>query len=510
MKEINIEDFKKQYLDNNLTQEECAKIFGCSKTTINRFCKKYNIVKGKGHGKNNEPIIQDKDAFIQYYITQNHTQEECAAYFNCSRGAIVAYCKANNITKTQDKINENISKNRKLEINSDQVQSLYVDQNLSQQECGDLLGCSSYTIGRRVKENKIEKEKPYSPTNSETKRQNTCLEKYGVNNPSKLQEVQNKIAATCIERYGVPTYLMTEKCQNAAGHQKFSKPNNSFANFLDLNKIPYEREYKIKNYSYDFLINGTLVEINPTPTHNIKWKPFGDHNPDITKGYHKEKRAKAIENGKRCLMLWDWDNPLAIKNFFISTKEKIYARQCDIKVIDEISSKNFVEKYHFQGYAKAEITYGLFFKDELVSIMSFGKPRYNKNFQWELIRYCSSKQIVGGSSKLFSHFIQDKDPVNIVSYCDLSKFSGATYKKLGFKLLRTSSPSLHWFNVKTKKHFTDNLIRAYGVSRVVNGCSPEQDEIALNAATNDNYTLMLLNGFLPVYDCGQQTWSWTK
>ena len=73
--------------------------------------------------------------------------------------------------------------------------------------------------------------------------------------------------------------------------------------------------------------------------------------------------------------------------------------------------------------------------------MTFGKPRYNKKYDYELIRYCSSKNIVGGVEKLFNYFLKNIEFNIIISYCDLSKFEGNTYIKLGFK--KTTKPTLN-------------------------------------------------------------------
>ena len=64
--------------------------------------------------------------------------------------------------------------------------------------------------------------------------------------------------------------------------------------------------------------------------------------------------------------------------------------------------------------------------------MTFGKPRYNKNYEWELVRFCSHFQVVGGAEKLFTYFRNRYKPKSIISYCDKSKFIGKVYTNLGF------------------------------------------------------------------------------
>lgn len=45
--------------------------------------------------------------------------------------------------------------------------------------------------------------------------------------------------------------------------------------------------------------------------------------------------------------------------------------------------------------------------------MSFGKSRFNRKFEYELIRFASKldMSIVGGASKLLSHFKMEYSPI---------------------------------------------------------------------------------------------------
>jgi len=95
--------------------------------------------------------------------------------------------------------------------------------------------------------------------------------------------------------------------------------------------------------------------------------------------------------------------------------------------------------------------------------MTFGKPRYNRKYEYELLRYCSSYTVIGGAEKLFSYFLNTYTPKSIISYCDLSKFTGRVYNRLGFILKNNKIvPSKHWYNLVTKRHITDNLLRQRG------------------------------------------------
>lgn len=98
--------------------------------------------------------------------------------------------------------------------------------------------------------------------------------------------------------------------------------------------------------------------------------------------------------------------------------KKINARDCVLNVVFSDVEEKFLEENHLQGSALSIIAYGLYFDDELVQVMSFGRPRFNDNFQWEIIRDCTKKGCVinGGTSKLWNHFIKNNNVRSCICY----------------------------------------------------------------------------------------------
>lgn len=268
-----------------------------------------------------------------------------------------------------------------------------------------------------------------------------------------------------------------------------------FENLLKSEHINYLTNFKLNDFTYDFKIGNILVSINSSATNNSTWTLFGTHK-GVDSKYHLNKLLNAQENNFKCINIFDWDDTKKILNL-ITNKETIGARKCTIKEVSKSDAVSFINKIHLQNYAKDSIRIGLYYKEELVSIMTFDKPRYNNNYEYELIRYCSTKNIIGGAEKLFKYFNDKYKPNSIISYCDDSKFSGNVYTKLGFSLLRKGAPSKHWFNCNTKKHVTDNLLRQQGYDRLFK---------ANYGKGENNNTLMIENGFVEIYDCGQSTY----
>lgn len=347
------------------------------------------------------------------------------------------------------------------------------------------------------------------------KRKNTNISKYGVDNVSKLPEIVDKITSTKISRYGkknsfsydeVLNKVIANFRENSEGINQIQntvEPNLSFKNLLISNGFTVDeaenRERAVGKYRYDFCIDDILIEINPTATHNITFSPFGS---DSIKNsdYHYNKFKNAQEHNYRCISVFDWDDKDKILELLKNEKEKVYARNCEVREVDKKVAKEFISRYHLQGYAKSTINLGLYCNNELVSIMTFAKPRYNAKFEFEIIRYCASKNIIGGSEKLFKHFIDTYNPSSIISYCDFSKFSGKTYEKLGFHLSGVSIGK-HWYNMKTKQHITNNLLLQLGYDKLF------KTDFGKGVS---NEELMLSSGFVVVCDCGQGTYVWDK
>ena len=332
----------------------------------------------------------------------------------------------------------------------------------------------------------------------------TLRERYSVDNVSQIESVKRKaiegMNKACLEKYGLEWNCQLPQCINAIGaHSSNTKPNVAFAKILDDMHIEYEREFSVGKFIYDFKVCDTLIEINPTATHNSTWSPFGDA---LDKLYHKDKMMNAEREGYRCIMVWDWDSYEKIARSLVES-DVVYARKCEVREIDNVTCVDFVDRYHFQNDARCSIRLGLYHNDELISVMTFGKPRYNKKYDWELIRYCSSKKVVGGARKLFSHFVKEHVDETIVSYCDRSKFSGDLYSNLGFVKIKSGQPSKHWYNIKTKEHYTDNLLRQQGFSRLVHRIDASKDGLD----TDDNEVLMLREGFVEIWDCGQDSYA---
>ena len=323
----------------------------------------------------------------------------------------------------------------------------------------------------------------------------TNRENLGVDYPTQCQEVRDKVRSTFMERYGVPyTFMLSKEWVEAND----SKPNRDFAGLLDANNITYEREFRCGKYSYDFKVGNTLIEINPTATHNTRFSPYGDKSVK-DRYYHRDKSKLARDSGYTVIHVFDWDDKSKVINL-LKRRDTVYARNCEVRLVDTLECNQYLMAYHLQGKCNNQtIRLGLYHDNQLVSLMTFGKSRFNKSCEYELLRYCSHYNVVGGAEKLFKYFVDNYKPSSIVSYCDTSKFSGKVYDTLGFTHVKTNSPRKHWYSTKEKRHITDGLLLSQGYDRLFK---------ENHGKGTSNEELILSRGYLPVYDCGQATYIW--
>lgn len=248
---------------------------------------------------------------------------------------------------------------------------------------------------------------------------------------------------------------------------------------------------------------GIAIEVNGVYWHSSLFK---------SKDYHKNKTFQCVKNGIRLIHIYEYellgDNKEKILNYLddiLGDKEKdiIYARNTEVRFIDTKEAKEFLNKYHLQSYASSSIQIGLFYNNEIVGCMTFGSPRFNSEYQYELVRLCfkHNVNVVGGAEKMFKYFKQEMKPESIISYCDIGKFLGKVYYKLGFKLDGFSSPSYVWVNLRNmtvmKRYQTSKsrIIKQWGL-------------IGYDDKTEDE--IMTDFGFLKIHDSGNARFVWKK
>lgn len=441
------------------------------------------------------------DDLRRMYLQENKSYEYIRAFYNLTGYTLDKILRENNIKKPRKQSAALVLETKYQNAGSKEN----YDKQTYQKTCENLLSKG------------VTKEEHYASIANKCKQTWNCKSKEEIDEfVSKLQQsyfsdyakilhAKEARALTNVERYGVDnTYKLATYISN-------SKPNKEFASLLESFNTPFDSEVFLsspdedpgRGFRFDFKVHNTLLEINPWPFHNSTWSPVDD--APLSKDYHYRKTLTAKYHNYRCIHIWDWDNKEKILNSLLTPKKIVYARCCTVNHISPSECDEFLNTYHFQRTCKNQLyCYGLYYDNQLVQVMTFGLPRYNKKYEWELLRLCTcyDYRVVGGSARLWKTFIKEHNPTSILSYCDNAKFNGDVYKELGMTLLSEGSPTRHWYHPELDKHVTDNYLRQRGFDQLFGKI------FGTYGKGSSNSELMLKHGFVEIYDCGQSTYVW--
>lgn len=391
------------------------------------------------------------------------------------------------------------------------------------------------------------------------KAKQACLDKYGCECPFGNRQVFEKARQTCREKFGVDYYCQSQEWKDKKGDNYVYHMQEHITHFKDYNEdfirkhfirdgVYYITEYmEYFNKSYTGAIHhkhvmgitepnninhATVVEselrdfikqytdvvehdralvkpkeidlLIPSIKLGIEYNGLFWHSEQQGKGnnYHLDKTNKCEEQGYQLLHIFENEN-IEIWKSIIANKlglsQRIFARKTELRELEYSDIKEFLNENHVQGEAKSSINYGLFFNNELVQVMTFAKPRFNKNYDYELIRLCTKKftSVIGGASKLFKYFVTKHRGASIISYANRRFSMGNIYKALGFELNDTTKPN--YFYCKHGEVYSRYQTQKHKLPELLG------DGYDKNLTEREN---MLNNKFLVVYDCGNYVFTY--
>ena len=377
------------------------------------------------------------------------------------------------------------------------------------------------------------------------KAKETLFNNYGVLHPAQSPEIQSKMLKTMRDN-NWDTFLLKinqkkiEPMFNKDEYSKFMVGDTIFFKCLRCDNI-FEylivrgngieiRDISCSKHKYRSLaeteIKDWILNINPTiiveqnkrfyydknhfyecdiylPEYNVGIEYHGLYwHCDLIKSekYHKEKYLFFNAIGVDLVQIFEneWLHKQDVVKSILSAKlgfitNKIFARKCSIKEIDNQTYKEFCERNHIQGYGIAKVRLGLFHNNELVQLASFSKPRFNKNYDWENIRTCTklNTTVVGGFSKLMKYFTNNYAG-SIITYVDCRYFTGGGYLKNGFKFIKHTEPNYFYFKNSTINLESRNKYQKHKLKDIL----PIFDE------NMTEYENMLNNKYLRIFDAG--------
>jgi hypothetical protein len=292
------------------------------------------------------------------------------------------------------------------------------------------------------------------------------------------------------KKYGCP------KCSK----QGYSKAEQEISSFIASLGFIVENNNKsiLKNLELDIVIPEKKIAIE---YNGLYW-----HSEQAGKAtnYHLNKTISANSAGYRLIHIFEdeWSNKKDIvKNRLTHilgvSSTSIYARKLDIREVSSMDARNFFNAHHLQGMVNSRHYLGLFEGNELVSCMSFSPVRFeDKENGFELMRFASSKNVVGGFSRLLKNFLKSHPEIKyLVSYADKRWSEGSVYEVNGFNRVSDSKPGYFWCNSRGDR-FNRVLFQKHKL----------QNKLTSFDSNKTEKQNCIDNGYFRVFDCGTSKW----
>lgn len=228
----------------------------------------------------------------------------------------------------------------------------------------------------------------------------------------------------------------------------------------------------------------------------------------LGRSYHRDKLRAAEQAGVRLVTMFEheWGPRAAgyLRAILGRHDTRVQARKCTWGRLEWAAATAFFEAHHIQG-APAPGTYvaGLTFGDTLVAALCCRhaptRDAKGRAARWELTRYCvrAGTIVVGGFDRLWTHFLEDVRPPQVVSFSDNRWSAGDLYRRAGFVLSHEVPPSYHYF--KGRRLYHKSGFKKADIARKLGPLLPGETEAAA----------MQRFGYGRIWDCGLRCWVWT-
>ena len=538
----NYEDIRFLWIDQNLTLPEVAEYLNCKPSRVGTAVRKLGLKKDskqrakamqrtvlKKYGVTSVSKLEEfkekaKQTSLRKYGTESPNQCE----------EIKNKIKATNLKKYgfTSSSKSDIVKQKVKQTNLERYGVEYYTQTSEFLERSKQTNLEEYGV-EHVAQAEIFKEKA----------KKTNLERYGVECHLSLKEVIEKRKKTCLEKWGTTNVstkhidldilkILNDKQLLLDYVKSFEQYDlKEIANIMGISyeglkkklhdfdiwdEIPHgniHAETELSELFPDFHKTRQILKPQEIDLYNEDYKLGIEFNgnywhSDIFKhkNYHQDKSKLATEKGIFLYHIfeYEWEDPRKKKvilsqlnNLMGKNTVKIGARKCTIKELDNTSCQKSLQENHLQGKDQSSVRIGLFFNEELISVMTFCKPRFTNKYQWELSRFCNklNTSVIGAASKLFKYFVEKYNPQSIISYSNYAKTKGILYSILGFKYDKLTAPNYVW-------HYAHTVLSRYQ-------CQKHKLKEFYNLG-NTEEEIMRNRGFSKLYDCGNFVWTWHK
>lgn len=510
---ISKEDLYELEMVQHIYSDIIEEYFGVSKEVITLAKRKYGI-KARDDEKYRE---LNKEELKELYLDQNKPINEVAEILKTTRHNVINHINLYDLHKTAK---------QRLQIAAQTNIKRYGCVNVFQSQ--EIKEKSQQTMKKRYG-------KRYQQTDEyKAKVKATKKERYGSENYVNIE----KIHQTNMERYGVPCLgmnpnleiyrILEDKDRLVAlikkngylgardfarkEHVKEGRVQAAFRKFdlyylFDYKTSAMEQELTDLLKSYDNQAHKTKLSDNKEidvysdkfklgiEANGNYWHAEGQHTND----YHLNKSLLAKQEGFFLFHVfefeWQWRKEIVLNHLKCrlgGITNKIYARKCQIKTVNEDVAKEFFKNNCIVDIEPANLFYGLYYNDELCLVICLNIDGRRGNFINNLAGKLNTI-VVGGVSKLIKHL--QKRYKELIIDIPIDKFDGHSLKYCGFEFQKRIPPKHHYVKYKYvyfERHFKYEDMIADGLE----GTDVKN--------VLDNYQ------FCKIYNCGYNRFVWKR
>jgi len=293
-----------------------------------------------------------------------------------------------------------------------------------------------------------------------------------------------------------------------------TKIPNSMREFIPENINILEFKNTIKNLIPGIIIDADIGEYNYNAydqTNKIVFHIFENSKmiqQIATRSSMNSSKKNLNDNGIKSFFFYE-DEWIEKKNIILdkvkyaynmNTNHIIHARKCELREVTAKDKKIFLDANHLLGSDRANISYGAYFNNELVALMSFSKPKIFMKGKpmikqkYELSRFCikGGYVVTGIASRLLNKFKQNIEFDELYSFADCRVSNGDMYAKLGFTL-KSKVDLDYCYLIDGKRYHRWN----YRKDMIKEKYPQIYDE------TKKEYQMMIELGYDRIWDCGK-------
>lgn len=329
--------------------------------------------------------------------------------------------------------------------------------------------------------------------------------KNGSLTPQEVSKSSNKkVWWICENNHDWEAYIYSREkagCRKCTAGLKNSNGEKEIKEFIE------DLGFTVQQANYDIIDKGELDLYIPEKKIAIEFNGLYWHTEEKGKdrNYHYDKWYQCQSQGIQLIHIWedDWKNKKDIvlnslkHKLGVSDLEKIYARKTKIVCMTKDEARIFFEANHIQGYASGSLYIGLEYNGVIESALII--KRENNNQTFNIIRYATRANVIGGFSKIISFVENNYSFKEFITFSDHAISNGNLYSSNGFTAAKELKPDYMYLVDGVRKHKF-----GYRLEKFKNS-----DKLKWQEGFSEK-ELAKLNGLSRIWDAGKTKWVKTQ